>query len=122
MRDPFTGDSRGFGFVTFSNESCALKAIEILNGTEVKGRRLTVEVAKRNRPRKKTPGMYLGKYKSEFSRRSYSRSRSREKKYKKKKYYEEDSYERKKYKKEKSKKYKDDSREYRKKRKRSYSS
>jgi RNA recognition motif-containing protein len=45
IQNRFTGRSRGFGFVAFSNESEAQKALEA-NGTEVKGRKLFVNIAR----------------------------------------------------------------------------
>ena len=44
--DKMTGRSRGFGFVTMTNDDEALKAIESMNGAEVEGRKLTVNEAK----------------------------------------------------------------------------
>ncbi|MBI5773363.1 MAG: RNA-binding protein [Verrucomicrobia bacterium] len=52
MSDRMTGRSRGFGFVTMSTPEEAQKAIEGLNGKEVGGRALTVNVA---RPREERP-------------------------------------------------------------------
>lgn len=46
ISDKFTGRSRGFGFVEMSNSSEAQKAIEVLNGTQLDGRSLTVNEAK----------------------------------------------------------------------------
>ncbi len=54
MMDRETGRPRGFGFVTMSTPEEAQKAIEALNGKEVDGRALTVNVA---RPREeRAPG------------------------------------------------------------------
>ncbi len=54
MMDRMTGRARGFGFVTMSNAEEAQKAIDALNGKEVDGRALTVNVA---RPREeRAPG------------------------------------------------------------------
>src|ERR687895_1158561 len=47
IADKFTGQSRGFGFVEMSSNSEAQKAIESLNGTQLDGRTLTVNEAKR---------------------------------------------------------------------------
>jgi RNA recognition motif-containing protein len=46
IRDRYTGDSRGFGFVEMDNEQEAGAAIGALNGTELGGRTLTVNEAK----------------------------------------------------------------------------
>lgn len=46
ISDKFTGDSKGFGFVEMSNNSQADAAIKALNGTDMKGRKITVNQAK----------------------------------------------------------------------------
>ena len=46
IKDKFTGESRGFGFVEMSSSSEAQKAIDSLNGTQLEGRKLTVNEAK----------------------------------------------------------------------------
>ena len=53
MMDRMTNRPRGFGFVTMSSAEEAEKAIEGLNGKEVDGRALTVNVAK---PREERSG------------------------------------------------------------------
>jgi cold-inducible RNA-binding protein len=53
MMDRMTGKSRGFGFVTLSTADEAQKAIEGMNGRDMDGRALTVNVA---RPREERPG------------------------------------------------------------------
>jgi len=53
IKDKFSGDSRGFGFVEMSNKAEAVKAISALNGKELKGRTLTVNEA---RPRTENRG------------------------------------------------------------------
>ena len=53
MLDRETGKSRGFAFVTMSSAEDAQKAIEGLQGKNVGGRDLTVNVA---RPREERPG------------------------------------------------------------------
>ena len=45
ISDRDTGRSRGFGFVTFNDDEAADKAIEALNGTELDGRTIRVDVA-----------------------------------------------------------------------------
>jgi RNA recognition motif-containing protein len=50
--DRMTGRARGFGFVTMSTPEEAQKAIEAMNGRDVDGRALTVNVA---RPREERP-------------------------------------------------------------------
>lgn len=52
MMDKMTGRPRGFGFVTMSNADEAQKAIDALNGKELDGRALTVNIA---RPREERP-------------------------------------------------------------------
>lgn len=43
--DKITWESRGFGFVEFSKKEDALKAIQELNGKEIKGKKLSVSEA-----------------------------------------------------------------------------
>jgi len=45
ISDRDTGRSRGFGFVTFSEDDSANKAIEQMNGTELDGRTINVNEA-----------------------------------------------------------------------------
>ena len=52
MMDRTTNRSRGFGFVTMSTTEDAQKAITGLNGRELNGRTITVNVA---RPREERP-------------------------------------------------------------------
>jgi RNA recognition motif-containing protein len=52
MMDRATGRPRGFGFVTMSTAEEAEKAIQALNGAQLGGRALTVNVA---RPREDRP-------------------------------------------------------------------
>jgi cold-inducible RNA-binding protein len=52
MMDRMSGRPRGFGFVTMSTPEEAQKAIEALNGAQLGGRALTVNIA---RPREDRP-------------------------------------------------------------------
>ena len=52
MMDRTTGRPRGFGFITMSTADEAQKAIDALNGKDLDGRALTVNVAK---PREERP-------------------------------------------------------------------
>ena len=45
IKDKFSGRSKGFGFVTYSTEESANKAISEMNGKEVQGRELKVTEA-----------------------------------------------------------------------------
>jgi len=52
ITDRDTGRSRGFGFVTFEDDEAADKAMAALNGTELDGRTIRVDVAQaKERPR-----------------------------------------------------------------------
>jgi RNA recognition motif-containing protein len=53
IMDRFTGASRGFGFVEMPTDEEAKKAMTDLNGTEMKGRPVTVNEA---RPRRDSRG------------------------------------------------------------------
>jgi cold-inducible RNA-binding protein len=53
MMDRVSGRPRGFGFVTMSTPEEAQKAIAALNGAQLDGRALTVNIA---RPREERPG------------------------------------------------------------------
>jgi cold-inducible RNA-binding protein len=53
--DRMTGRSKGFGFVEMSNDEEAQAAINMWNGVDFEGRKLTVNVARPLEPR--NPGM-----------------------------------------------------------------
>lgn len=79
MRDPHTNDSRGFGFVKMVTPDEADAAKDGLQGQVHEGRTLSIEKARRSRPRTPTPGKYYGPPKrgmyllaSHNSRKSYS--------------------------------------------------
>jgi len=46
MRDRFTGEARGFGFVEIGNDADATRAIESLNGRDLLGRAVVVNEAR----------------------------------------------------------------------------
>ncbi|KAG7289612.1 hypothetical protein NEMBOFW57_005983 [Staphylotrichum longicolle] len=60
MKDPHSGESRGFGFVKMVTSEMADAAIEGLRGEVIEGRTLNIEKARRVRPRTPTPGKYFG--------------------------------------------------------------
>ncbi|KAJ5698320.1 hypothetical protein N7462_000325 [Penicillium macrosclerotiorum] len=60
MLDPHTKESRGFGFVNMSTAEQADAAKEGLQGEVIEGRTLSIEKARRSRPRTPTPGKYFG--------------------------------------------------------------
>jgi RNA recognition motif-containing protein len=60
IKDKYTGDSRGFGFVEMPNKEEADKAIAGLNGKELKGRNLTVNEARPRTDRPRTGGGFGG--------------------------------------------------------------
>jgi len=51
IKDKFSGQSKGFGFVDMPDNEQAQKAIKALNGKLVKGRNLTVNEARPKVPR-----------------------------------------------------------------------
>lgn len=51
IKDKMTGRSKGFGFVEMANDEEADKAIEMWNGKELDGRKLTVNEARPMEPR-----------------------------------------------------------------------
>ncbi|CAD0093292.1 unnamed protein product [Aureobasidium vineae] len=60
MRDPHTRESRGFGFVNMATGEQADAAKSGLQGEVYEGRTLSIEKARRSRPRTPTPGKYFG--------------------------------------------------------------
>jgi len=60
MLDPHTKESRGFGFVKMVTNEQADAAKEALQGENIEGRTLSIEKARRARPRTPTPGKYFG--------------------------------------------------------------
>ena len=51
MRDRFTGEARGFGFVEINDDGAANRAVEALNGRDLMGRALVVNEARPMVPR-----------------------------------------------------------------------
>src|SRR3990170_1533629 len=51
ITDRFSGQSRGFGFVEMNSAEDAQNAISQLNGRELDGRRITVEISNPQAPR-----------------------------------------------------------------------
>jgi RNA recognition motif-containing protein len=51
ITDKFSGRSKGFGFVTMKDEETAKKAIEAVNGKEIEGRSIVVNVSRPKEPR-----------------------------------------------------------------------
>ncbi|MDD8026188.1 MAG: RNA-binding protein [Acidobacteriota bacterium] len=62
IKDKFSGESRGFGFVEMPNKEEADRAIASLNGRDLKGRNMTVNEAKprTDRPRSGSGGGFGG--------------------------------------------------------------
>jgi len=71
MYDPHTRESRGFGFVTMESLEEAEAAITALNATDLMGKAMTVEKARRGRARTPTPGRYYGPPKRNDRERFY---------------------------------------------------
>jgi len=51
MRDRFTGQARGFGFVEINDDGTALRAVEACHGKDLMGRTLVVNEARPMTPR-----------------------------------------------------------------------
>jgi RNA recognition motif-containing protein len=60
IKDKFSGESRGFGFVEMPNKAEAEKAISGLNGKSIRGRSVTVNEAKPRTDRPRTGGGGFG--------------------------------------------------------------
>lgn len=58
IMDRMTNQSKGFGFVDMGSEQEAQAAIKALDGTEVEGRKITVNIA---RPREERPSGNFGR-------------------------------------------------------------
>ena len=62
IRDKFTEQSKGFGFVEMEDEAEAKAAIAGLNGKDLEGRRLRVNFAEQKPPRKNLASQYRKKF------------------------------------------------------------
>ncbi|MCX7974384.1 MAG: RNA-binding protein [Candidatus Aminicenantes bacterium] len=58
IKDKFSGQSRGFGFIEMPNREEAERAIAALNGQDLKGRALTVNEARPRADRPKNQGFF----------------------------------------------------------------
>jgi RNA recognition motif-containing protein len=58
IKDKFSGQSKGFGFVDMPNNSEADAAIKALNETDLKGRKMTVNEARPRAERPRGGGRY----------------------------------------------------------------
>ena len=56
IKDKYSGESRGFGFVEMPEKEEALKAISALNGKDLKGRNLKINEAQPRTDRPRTGG------------------------------------------------------------------
>ncbi len=56
IRDKFSGRSKGFGFAEFETDEQVQKAIESLDGHELKSRKLKVNKAQMRKPRDEKSG------------------------------------------------------------------
>jgi cold-inducible RNA-binding protein len=63
IKDKFTNQSRGFGFVEMATEEQAAEAIKLFNGKELGGRSLTVNESKPQEKRNFSGGGFGGKRK-----------------------------------------------------------
>jgi RNA recognition motif-containing protein len=70
IKDKFSGESRGFGFVEMANNAEAQKAINELGGTELNGRTLNVNEARPREDRSAGGGGNRGRYQSGGQRRN----------------------------------------------------
>lgn len=63
IKDKFTGESRGFGFIEMASAAEAEQAISNLNGMDLEGRKIRVNEAnpREERPRSPRPGSRDGR-------------------------------------------------------------
>ena len=79
IREPLSNDSRGFAFITFESNKIAKDIIDKFDNSDFRGNIIKIEISKRSRPYKPTPGVYLGPKndRRRFDRRDYYRRRYR---------------------------------------------
>jgi len=78
ITDKFTGRSRGFGFVEMPDDESAKKAISELNGSEIGGRKVVVNVAEERKERSEGGGGgFRGNRGGGFNRGGYDRDNRR---------------------------------------------
>lgn len=70
ISDKFSGRSKGFGFVEFSNDDDAQKAIEALNGSEMDKRKIVVNEARPMEKRERGGGGF-NRDRGGFGRRDF---------------------------------------------------
>lgn len=58
IKDKYSGQSRGFGFIEMPSQQEAERAIAALNGQELKGRTITVNQARPREDRPKKSGFF----------------------------------------------------------------
>ena len=56
LKDRYTGEARGFGFVEMPNKEEAEKAIQAMNSKDLKGRHIIVNEARPPKDKKRTGG------------------------------------------------------------------
>lgn len=61
IKDKFSGESRGFGFIEMPNKDEAEKAISMLNGKDLKGRTAAVNEAKPRTDSSRSGGFGAGR-------------------------------------------------------------
>lgn len=75
IRNHVTHQSKRFCFITYASQDQAQLAIREVNNQELQGAKLRVEIAHRQKPRRKTPGKYYGRNERGGEEHRYSRPR-----------------------------------------------
>jgi len=60
IKDKYTGRSKGFAFAELESDEMRDKAIEVLDGQDLKGRKLKVSQAKKQEEKKESPNLTVG--------------------------------------------------------------